>query len=171
MHRGAVVSNLDSHARKDSVELLCRSADVIVTAVGSANLVTPDLIKPGAVILDVGINFVDFNSENSNIKKKSLDKDGKSSFSKFIADSIPKRRYDCTDTPSTASSTPVISTMTTTNLPKKLVGDVDFEACFEKAGMITPVPGGIGPITVAMLLRNLVSTCEHDLVHGSAIKK
>lgn len=75
----------------------------MVAAVGRAEMVKGDWIKPGAVVIDVGINSVD--------------------------DPGSKRGY-------------------------KLVGDVDFAGCKEVAGKITPVPGGVGPMTIAMLLRN-----------------
>ena len=71
-------------------------ADVLVVAVGKAGLIHSDMIKPGAVVIDIGINHVD----------------------------------------------------------GKLCGDVDYEAAATVAGHITPVPGGVGPVTVAMLMRN-----------------
>ncbi len=93
-------------------------ADILVAAAGRAGLVTAKMIKPGAVVIDVGINRVPL-----------LD-DGQ----------------------------PVIGE----NGKKKMrtVGDVDFEAALEVAGSITPVPGGVGPMTVAMLLKNTVIAAE-----------
>ena len=85
------------HSRTQDLAALCRSADVVVAAVGVSRLVKGDWIKPGAIVIDVGINRGD---------------DG------------------------------------------KLVGDVDFEGATEHASAITPVPGGVGPMTVAMLLAN-----------------
>ncbi len=85
------------HSRTQELAAHCRSADVLVAAVGVARLIQGDWIAPGATVLDVGIN---------------RGEDG------------------------------------------KLVGDVDFEAACKVAGAITPVPGGIGPMTIAMLLRN-----------------
>lgn len=178
MHRGAVVSNLDSHARLETMKLLCQNADVIVTAVGHANLVTPDLVKPGAVILDVGINFV--SAEVSVTKRDEVNaKDIPGTVSNpigtvFPATHIPKRRYDCADKATIARNTEGMeaemgaevriqqSAIEEGKKLKKLVGDVAFEECFKIAGKVTPVPGGLGPVTVAMLLRNLVSTCEHS---------
>jgi methylenetetrahydrofolate dehydrogenase (NADP+)/methenyltetrahydrofolate cyclohydrolase len=93
-HRHTV--DLASHTRR---------ADILIVAVGQPGLVTADMVKPGAVVIDVGINRV--------------------------AD------------PSAASGS-------------RLVGDVDFDGVREVAGMITPVPGGVGPMTIAMLLRNTV---------------
>ena len=85
------------HSRTTDLAGQCRSADVLVAAVGVARLIQGDWVAPGATVLDVGIN---------------RGEDG------------------------------------------KLVGDVDFEAARKRAGAITPVPGGIGPMTIAMLLRN-----------------
>jgi methylenetetrahydrofolate dehydrogenase (NADP+)/methenyltetrahydrofolate cyclohydrolase len=86
-----------AHSRTEDLKSVCLEADVIVAAVGVAKLVKGDWVKPGAVVLDVGIN---------------RGADG------------------------------------------KLVGDVDFAAAAENAGFITPVPGGVGPMTIAMLLGN-----------------
>ena len=85
-----------AHSRTADLGEVCRSADCLVAAVGVPKMITADMIKPGAVVVDVGINRVD----------------------------------------------------------EKLVGDVDFEAAKEVAAAITPVPGGVGPLTIAMLLHN-----------------
>jgi methylenetetrahydrofolate dehydrogenase (NADP+) / methenyltetrahydrofolate cyclohydrolase len=90
-------------SRTKDAAAVCRRADIVVAAVGRAEMVKADFIKPGAIIIDVGINSVD--------------------------DPGSKKGY-------------------------KLVGDVDFAACKEVASKITPVPGGVGPMTIAMLLRN-----------------
>jgi methylenetetrahydrofolate dehydrogenase (NADP+)/methenyltetrahydrofolate cyclohydrolase len=93
-----------------------RSADVLVVAVGKAGLVGPEQVKPGAVVIDVGINRV----------VSGHDSQGK----------------------------PI----------RQTVGDVQFEAVSQVAGYITPVPGGVGPMTVAMLLKNTLRAAR--LVHG-----
>lgn len=98
LQRNATVTICHSHTRP--LGEVTRRADVLVAAVGRARLVTADLVKPGACVIDVGINRAD---------------DG------------------------------------------KLVGDVDFESVSEVAGSITPVPGGVGPMTVAMLIHNAVN--------------
>jgi len=87
------------HSRTRDLAAVCARADVLIAAVGSPGLIGAEHVKPGAAVLDVGINRTD---------------DG-------------------------------------------LRGDVDFEAAVERAGAITPVPGGVGPMTIAMLLRNTVS--------------
>lgn len=87
------------HSRTKNLKEVCQGADVIVAAVGIANFVTADMVKEGAVVVDVGINRLDTG---------------------------------------------------------KLCGDVDFEAVKEKSSLITPVPGGCGPMTIAMLMKNTV---------------
>lgn len=84
-----------------------RQADILVVAVGKPGLITAEMVKPGAMVIDVGINRV------------------------TGADGI-----------------------------KKTVGDVDFESVKQKAGFITPVPGGVGPMTVAMLMQNTLRSAE-----------
>ncbi len=91
------------HSRTADLAEKTRKADILVAAVGIPNFIKGDMIKPGAVVIDVGINRV--------------------------AD-------------------------------KKLVGDVDFEEAEKVAGAITPVPGGVGPMTIAMLMRNTLKAAE-----------
>jgi methylenetetrahydrofolate dehydrogenase (NADP+)/methenyltetrahydrofolate cyclohydrolase len=94
------------HSRSADLAEHCRRADILVAAVGRPHLITADMVKPGAAVVDVGINRVE--------------KDGKS----------------------------------------RLVGDVDYDAVREVAGWISPVPGGVGPLTVAMLLSNTLLAAE-----------
>jgi methylenetetrahydrofolate dehydrogenase (NADP+)/methenyltetrahydrofolate cyclohydrolase len=100
LHRNATVTMCHSRTRDLAAE--CRRADVLIAAAGRAELIKGDWIKPGAAVIDVGINRTD---------------DG-------------------------------------------LVGDVDFDAASERAGLITPVPGGVGPMTIAMLLRNTLQAAR-----------
>ncbi len=88
------------HSKTKNLKEVCRSADILVAAVGRANFVTADMVKDGAVVIDVGINRL----ENG-----------------------------------------------------KLCGDVDFENVKEKASYITPVPGGVGPMTIATLMQNTLT--------------
>ncbi len=97
------------HSRTRDLPAVAREADILVAAIGRAHFVTADMVKPGAVVIDVGINRID--------------------------DATRERGY-------------------------RLVGDVDFEAVKEKAGWITPVPGGVGPMTIAMLLRNTLTAAQ-----------
>jgi methylenetetrahydrofolate dehydrogenase (NADP+)/methenyltetrahydrofolate cyclohydrolase len=94
----------------------CRRADILIVAAGVPDLVKPEWIKPGACVIDVGVNRVG---------EKISEKTGKK-----IA---------------------------------VLRGDVDFEKAVEVAGAITPVPGGVGPMTIAMLMRNTLRSLEHKL--------
>lgn len=104
-----------AHSRTIDLEERCREADILVAAVGRPRMVKGSWIKPGATVIDVGINRID----------------------------APERGEGKT----------------------RLVGDVDFESAVSVAGAITPVPGGVGPMTIACLLRNtLVAACrQHDL--------
>ena len=95
------------HTRTKNMAELTRQADIIVAAVGRPNTVTADMVKPGAVVIDVGVNRV--------------------------ADATAKAGF-------------------------RLKGDVDFEAVAQKASAITPVPGGVGPMTITMLLANTVES-------------
>ncbi len=98
-----------AHSRTQNLPELCRSADILVAAVGRPEMVTADFVKPGAVVLDVGINR--------------------------IPDATRPRGY-------------------------RIVGDVDFEAVKDRCSAITPVPGGVGPMTIAMLMANTVKACR-----------
>jgi methylenetetrahydrofolate dehydrogenase (NADP+)/methenyltetrahydrofolate cyclohydrolase len=100
------------HSRTSDLPAVARTADVLVAAVGRAKMVKGDWIKPGAVVIDVGINRIQ------------VDVDGETK--------------------------------------NKLVGDVDFDEAVEVAGAITPVPGGVGPMTIAMLMSNTLQSAERS---------
>lgn len=102
MQKGADATVTVCHSRTQDLEAHCRRADVLVAAIGIPEFVKGDMIKPGAVVIDVGIN----------------------------------------------------------RLGDKLVGDVDFEPAAQVASAITPVPGGVGPMTIAMLLQNTLRAAE-----------
>lgn len=102
-----------------------RHADVLVVAAGKPGLIGADHVKDGAVVIDVGINWV-----------KQLGKDGQ-----------PQRDPDG-------------------KVIKRICGDVQYAQVCQKAGWITPVPGGVGPMTVAMLLRNTVEAARKSLQRG-----
>jgi methylenetetrahydrofolate dehydrogenase (NADP+)/methenyltetrahydrofolate cyclohydrolase len=100
-----------AHSRTRDLPETCRRADILVAAVGRPRMIPGDWIKPGAIVIDVGINRVE----------------------------APDSREGKT----------------------RLVGDVDFASASARAGAITPVPGGVGPMTIACLLRNtLVAACR-----------
>jgi methylenetetrahydrofolate dehydrogenase (NADP+)/methenyltetrahydrofolate cyclohydrolase len=102
-HRNATVTMC--HSRTRDLPGVCARADVLIAAVGVPRLIGPEYVRPGAAVLDVGINRTE----------------------------------------------------------EGLVGDVDFEPVSERAGLITPVPGGVGPMTPAMLLRNTVQAARAQL--------
>ncbi len=97
------------HTRTKNLAEHVKRADIIIAAAGRPNTITADMVKDGAVVIDVGVNRVE--------------------------DATKKRGY-------------------------RLVGDVDFEAVKEKASLITPVPGGVGPMTITMLLYNTVESAK-----------
>jgi methylenetetrahydrofolate dehydrogenase (NADP+)/methenyltetrahydrofolate cyclohydrolase len=90
------------HSKTQNLKEVCKSADILVAAVGRPNFVTADMVKENAVVIDVGINRVD----------------------------------------------------------GKLVGDVNFDEVSKKASYITPVPGGVGPMTIAMLMQNTLTAAK-----------
>ncbi|MCQ3935973.1 MAG: bifunctional methylenetetrahydrofolate dehydrogenase/methenyltetrahydrofolate cyclohydrolase [Chloroflexi bacterium] len=108
------------HSKTKDIPAVLRNADIIIAAIGRAEMVRGDWIKPGAAVIDVGIN------------------------------GIPKLNPD---------GTPMISQKTGKPM-QKLVGDVNFEEAKEVAGFITPVPGGVGPMTIAMLMANTLRAAE-----------
>jgi len=108
MHAGATVTVC--HSKTRDLPAMTRQGDILVAAVGKPRLIGGDMIKPGAVVIDVGVNRLP---------------DG------------------------------------------KLAGDVDFESAAKVASAITPVPGGVGPMTIAMLLRNTVRSAERAAGHAT----
>jgi len=112
------------HSKTRDLPAVCRRADILVAAIGRAGMVTPDFVKPGAIVIDVGINRVTDPAE----------------FREFFAGDA-KREQDFAAKGST------------------LVGDVHPKVA-EVAGAITPVPGGVGPLTIAMLMSNTVKAAK-----------
>ncbi len=104
LHRNATITIC--HSRTKDLPAVCRRADILIAAVGRPKMVKADWVKPGAAVIDVGINRVE--------------------------DPTAKRGY-------------------------RLVGDVDFDEVKEVAGYLTPVPGGVGPMTIAMLMWNTLA--------------
>ncbi|MBL8688521.1 MAG: bifunctional methylenetetrahydrofolate dehydrogenase/methenyltetrahydrofolate cyclohydrolase FolD [Rhodospirillaceae bacterium] len=104
LRRNATVTM--AHSRTKDLAAVCRRADILIAAVGRPRLVQPDWIKPGAVVIDVGINRIEEGGRN------------------------------------------------------RLVGDVAYDGAAQVAGAITPVPGGVGPMTIACLLKNTLTSAE-----------
>jgi methylenetetrahydrofolate dehydrogenase (NADP+)/methenyltetrahydrofolate cyclohydrolase len=99
-----------AHSRSNRLAQIAQRADILIAAVGRPHTISADMVKEGAVVIDVGVNRVE--------------------------DSSSQKGY-------------------------RLVGDVDFDRCFEKASYISPVPGGVGPMTIAMLMTNTVTAAEN----------
>ncbi len=97
------------HSATPNISDFTRQADILIAAIGKANFITAEMVKPGAVVIDVGINQLDDPTKKSG---------------------------------------------------KRLVGDVEFESVSKIASAITPVPGGVGPMTIAMLLTNTLASFE-----------
>lgn len=100
------------HSRTENVAEIVGAADIVIAAIGQPNYVKGEWLKEGAVLIDVGINYIPDSTKKSG---------------------------------------------------QKLVGDADFESCKHKASFITPVPGGVGPMTVAMLVENVLLAAERQL--------
>ncbi|QSH41578.1 bifunctional methylenetetrahydrofolate dehydrogenase/methenyltetrahydrofolate cyclohydrolase FolD [Lentisphaerota bacterium ZTH] len=107
--KGANATVTCVHSRTKNLAELTRQADILIAAIGKPEFVTADMVKKGAVVVDVGINRVD-------------DPNGRDNY--------------------------------------QLVGDVKFDEVAAKASMITPVPGGVGPMTIAMLMHNTIKACK-----------
>ena len=103
-----------AHSRTKDLAEVCKRADILVAAVGRPEMITGDMVRPGATVIDVGINRIE--------------RDGKA----------------------------------------KLVGDVHYESAAAVAGAITPVPGGVGPVTVAILMKNAVLATRMQMDHYRA---
>lgn len=104
------------HSRTANLAEVTRRADILIVAIGRAQFVTADFVKPGAVVIDVGMNRIEVDGTDENGAPCKV---------------------------------------------KKLVGDVDFEGVEKIAGAITPVPGGVGPLTVTMLLLNALNSARN----------
>jgi methylenetetrahydrofolate dehydrogenase (NADP+)/methenyltetrahydrofolate cyclohydrolase len=113
------------HSRTVGLEAILREADLVVAAVGKPGFVTAEMVKPGAILIDVGINHVDKEAD----------------FEKYC----PRSQYE--------------------KFKKKgsvIAGDIHYQA-YAKAAHYTPVPGGVGPLTVTMLMHNTVELCKMSL--------
>lgn len=108
LHRNATVTMC--HSRTADLPATCRAADVLIAAVGQPEMVKADWIKPGAVVIDVGVNFKEDASRKTGFR---------------------------------------------------MCGDVDYKGAKEVASMITPVPGGVGPMTVAILMQNTLANARN----------
>jgi methylenetetrahydrofolate dehydrogenase (NADP+) / methenyltetrahydrofolate cyclohydrolase len=113
------------HSRTRDLPAVCRQADVLVAAIGKPGLITHEFIKPGAVVIDVGINKITGESLTQHLER----------------DPSLRRQYEKNRAE---------------NKDFVLAGDVNFFSAAQVASAITPVPGGVGPLTIAMLMKNTV---------------
>ena len=109
LHKNATVTIC--HSKTENLKNITRTADIVIVACGKPRFINEEYIKDGCVIIDVGINRIQYNNKKGYI----------------------------------------------------LVGDVDFDRVKDKVGAITPVPGGVGPMTIAMLMKNTVDACERQV--------
>jgi methylenetetrahydrofolate dehydrogenase (NADP+) / methenyltetrahydrofolate cyclohydrolase len=116
--RGGNATVTVAHSRTPDLGAVTRTADILVAAVGRAGLITRDMVKPGVVVIDVGVNRVD--------------------------DESTEKGY-------------------------RLVGDVDFDGVSEVAEAISPVPGGVGPMTITMLLQNTLQAARSIASRGHEV--
>lgn len=124
--KGALVSFCDE--KTADLASKTREADILVVAVGKPKLIRADMVKKGAVVIDVGINKI---------------------YSFFLSQESQKISNSGTQNSDHSKSS-------TKLWPSKIVGDVDFDEVAKVASFITPVPGGVGPVTVASLMQNLI---------------
>ena len=108
------------HTGTKDLASITRAADIIIAAAGRPNTVTADMVKEGAVVIDVGVNRIPDASKKSGFR---------------------------------------------------LVGDVDYEAIKQKASVITPVPGGVGPMTIALLMQNTIEAAENFAAENAYAQK
>lgn len=136
---------------------VARTADILVIAVGFPELVTAEWIKPGAIVVDVGINVVDWNSPHG----KQDDDYELCGHDHTPASSL----HEDKDQQQQGSPSGRVTTHDHEehSHPFHVVGDVDFESVKGKASAITPVPGGIGPMTIAALLHNTIKSAAWRL--------
>jgi methylenetetrahydrofolate dehydrogenase (NADP+)/methenyltetrahydrofolate cyclohydrolase len=123
LHENATVTIC--HSKTADLPGVCREADILVAAIGRPAMVTRDFIKPGATVIDVGINRIEDRDEALRL---------------FRGDAASMARFD--------------------KAGRILVGDVHPLDVAEVAGAYTPVPGGVGPLTIAMLMLNTIAACE-----------
>lgn len=165
---GASVSSFNANSPQEVVNQALKEADIIACAIGKPKWLKGSMIKKGAVVLDIGVNMVSTKKINHDIAINHSDSDRDShsspdddmvplSFEERMAlvddamvhKSIPPRAFDCVDGAAADKARGFM-----------MVGDVDSYSVRQVADMLTPVPGGIGPLTVAMLMRNVVMSAE-----------
>lgn len=144
------------HSRTPDAQRICSEADIVVAACGRTEMVKGDWIKPGATVIDVGINSVDVRISDEAVLCTVINRIALQplSWNRF-KDPVCFANLACARRP---FSNPLVRHVQDPSRKNgyRLVGDVDFAAASENAAYITPVPGGVGPMTIAMLLQNCV---------------
>ena len=126
LHRHATVTIC--HSRTRDLASVTKEADILVAAIGRSGLISGEMIRPGSVVIDVGINRITSLAEIVRM---------------FPNEAEQQRRRDVAE-----------------RRGFTLVGDVDPQSAIERAAFYTPVPGGVGPLTIAMLMSNTVRAAE-----------
>jgi methylenetetrahydrofolate dehydrogenase (NADP+)/methenyltetrahydrofolate cyclohydrolase len=168
LHRNATITIC--HSRSRDLPGICRRADILIAAVGRTEMVKGDWVKPGAAVIDVGINqkwishpadrewtcdatgetFIAHRADES-------EKGGRRKMGVYCEDC--DKVYLKDQEPDECQGCDQISLFR----KYQLVGDVDFDEVNEVAGYLTPVPGGVGPMTIAMLMQNTLRGAKHAL--------
>jgi methylenetetrahydrofolate dehydrogenase (NADP+)/methenyltetrahydrofolate cyclohydrolase len=139
-NRGAEVSVV--HSQTESPKEITKLADILIVAIGKAQLVDDSYVSPGQIVIDIGINFKNFGLlEEINLVEHNRQ------------NHLPSQTQDSSLNKEESSGKPTAT----------LFGDVDFEKVKDIVSAITPVPGGIGPLTVASLFENLVEAYKNQL--------
>jgi 5,10-methylene-tetrahydrofolate dehydrogenase/methenyl tetrahydrofolate cyclohydrolase len=183
------------HSRTPNGQEICSKADIVIAACGKAEMITGDWIKEGAVVIDVGINAVDVSCRAESMqyttstgyikvlhkplsihalslcKDISLSAAGfQSSLPGFILKLLHQLMTQMEHVCGTIQTEKTWNDATLQDSSKKLgyrlVGDVNFAEAKKKASKITPVPGGVGPMTIAMLMQNTLEGAQRTLSSG-----
>ncbi len=165
LHRNATVTIC--HSRTQDLAATCRRADILIAAVGRPEMVKGDWVKPGAAVIDVGINrvWVDHPADREWTcavtgetfiahRKDESEKGGRRKIGVYCA--THDKAYLKDQVPADSQGCEMVSLFR----KYKMVGDVDFGEVKEVAGYLTPVPGGVGPMTIAMLLQNTLTSAK-----------
>jgi methylenetetrahydrofolate dehydrogenase (NADP+)/methenyltetrahydrofolate cyclohydrolase len=173
LHRDATITIC--HSRTKDLAATCRRADILIAAVGRAEMVKGDWVKPGAAVIDVGINqvWVSHPADKEYTcavtgetfvahRKDESDKGGRRMVGAYCPD-CDKAWLKDEQPPDCCAGCGADCEHVDLFRKYKLVGDVDFDQVNEVAGYLTPVPGGVGPMTIAMLMHNTYRGALHTL--------
>ncbi len=173
LHRDATVTIC--HSRSADLPAICRRADILIAAVGRADMVKADWVKPGAAVIDVGINqaWVAHPADREYVcatsgktfaghRAEESDKGSRREVGQYCA-ACDKAWLKGQNAPECCEQCGPHCGHVKLFRRYKLVGDVDFDQVQEVAGYLTPVPGGVGPMTIAMLMHNTYRGALHTI--------